>query len=135
MILCDANPLVAMIDKSDPDHQRCLSVLPSMKGPPTTTWPCITEAMYLLGRYYGFHYQSALWDMIESGRIEIYVGTKAQQQRMRELMAKYQNVPMDLADASLVAAAEALSIRRVFTLDADFQIYRINDTDAFEIVP
>ena len=55
--------------------------------------------------------------------------------RMRELMEQYRDAPMDLADASLVAAAEVLGLRRVFTLDSDFRIYRPGGSEAFEIVP
>jgi predicted nucleic acid-binding protein len=54
---------------------------------------------------------------------------------MRELMEQYRDVPMDLADASIVAAAETRRLRRVFTLDSDFLIYRTGDGDGFEVVP
>lgn len=54
---------------------------------------------------------------------------------MRALLRQYNDLPMDLADASLVAAAEQLGLRRVFTLDRDFFVYRINGTDPFEVVP
>ncbi len=50
-------------------------------------------------------------------------------------MQKYTNVPMDFADASLVAAAEVLGLSRVFTTDTDFYVYRIGDKKAFEVVP
>ena len=50
-------------------------------------------------------------------------------------MEKYSDTPMDLADASLVAAAEGLGLHRIFTLDSDFQVYRINGSTAFEVVP
>jgi hypothetical protein len=50
-------------------------------------------------------------------------------------MEKYQDTPMDLADASLVAIAESLSPHRVFTLDSDFQVYRLADGSALEILP
>jgi predicted nucleic acid-binding protein len=50
-------------------------------------------------------------------------------------MEKYQNVPMDLADATLVATAEARRMRRIFTLDSDFQIYRLRGRISFELVP
>ena len=53
---------------------------------------------------------------------------------MRELMARYEDAPMDLADASLVAAAEALSLTRVFTLDRHFYAYRLAGGDALEVV-
>ena len=54
---------------------------------------------------------------------------------MAELMEKYRDTPMDLADATLVAAAETLNITRIFTLDSDFQVYRINGRTPFEIIP
>ena len=55
--------------------------------------------------------------------------------RMSALMEKYKDIPMDFADASLVAAAERLGTNRIFTLDSDFYIYRINGRKHFEIIP
>ena len=54
---------------------------------------------------------------------------------MPVLMEKYADVPMDLADCSIVLAAESLRVNRVFTLDNDFRVYRINGTQAFELLP
>ncbi len=54
---------------------------------------------------------------------------------MRILMEQYRDVPMDLADASLVVAAETLNMQRIFTLDSDFYVYRINGKQAFTVVP
>jgi hypothetical protein len=51
------------------------------------------------------------------------------------LMERYSDTPMDLADASLVAAAETLGLRRIFTLDSDFHFYRIGGSAPFEVVP
>jgi len=53
---------------------------------------------------------------------------------MRGLMAQYQDSPMDLADASLVAAAEALSLTRVFTFNRHFYAYRKTDGNVLEVV-
>ncbi len=58
-----------------------------------------------------------------------------EQLRMRELMNQYQDVPMDLADASLVVTAETLGRRRIFTLDSDFYVYRIKGKEAFIVIP
>ena len=55
--------------------------------------------------------------------------------RVAELMAKYESVPMDLADASLVALAEERSLRTVFTLDRDFRIYRLPRGKSLRVVP
>ena len=54
---------------------------------------------------------------------------------MRQLMEQYRDTPMDLANASLVATAEVLTLRRIFTLDSDFYVYRINNTGVFEVAP
>jgi len=54
---------------------------------------------------------------------------------MRVLMRQYRDTPMDLADTSLVVAAERLNLRRTFTLDSHFHAYRINGTHPFEVVP
>jgi len=43
--------------------------------------------------------------------------------------------PMDLADASLVVTAEILRLSRIFTLDSDFYVYRINGVEAFAVSP
>jgi len=50
-------------------------------------------------------------------------------------MEKYADVPMSLADASLVAVAESLGIRQVFTLDSDFTVYRFQGRQAFRLLP
>jgi predicted nucleic acid-binding protein len=55
--------------------------------------------------------------------------------RMRELMRQYHDCPMDLADASLVAAAERLHTKQIFTFDSHFRVYRINTSDWFDVIP
>jgi len=50
-------------------------------------------------------------------------------------MQQYRDTPMDIADAALVAAAEALGEKRVFTLDSDFYVYQRNGKEPFEVVP
>jgi predicted nucleic acid-binding protein len=54
---------------------------------------------------------------------------------MVELMETYRDRPMDLADASIIATAEHLRMRRLFALDRDFYIYRLIDGSALELVP
>jgi uncharacterized protein len=50
-------------------------------------------------------------------------------------MEQYQDTPMDLADASLVVLAEVTGLKRIFTLDSDFYVYKINGKDSFDVVP
>jgi uncharacterized protein len=91
--------------------------------------------MHLLGRRFGFRQQRALWQQLEIGAIVPHELAPPEIDRMQTLMAQYHNIPMSLADASLVAVAEALNLPRIFTLDADFRIYRLSDGRPFEILP
>jgi predicted nucleic acid-binding protein len=133
--LVDAGPLVAVIDADEVDHQRCVLALRVVKLPLLTTWPAFTEAMYLLGRAGGATGQQALWKLVLSDRLELAELSSAALQRTAALMAKYADLPMDLADATLVALAEERGQRRIFTLDADFQVYRLHGRTRFDIVP
>ncbi|CAN5728037.1 PIN domain-containing protein [soil metagenome] len=136
MNLVDTGPLVALLDKGQgKSHTVCLEASEELIGPMLTTWPCFTEAMYLLGRLRGWGGQQSLWQLWETGVLLIHEAVPAERERMKALMETYQDTPMDLADASLVAAAERLGLSRIFTLDSDFYVYRINDRESFSVVP
>jgi uncharacterized protein len=134
--LCDAGPLVALIDQADPHHARCAAVLQSLPSSPLlTTWPCLTEAMYFLGKTSGFRAQDVLWGFCSDRLLCLHEAAEGEWERIRSLMRQYADSPMDLADASLVAAAEGLGFKRIFTLDGHFRAYRIGDRGVFEVVP
>jgi len=103
--------------------------------PLVTTWPAFTEAMYLLARAGGHRAQSALWRLVQTGRLIIADLSPAAVDRSAQLMDQYSDQPMDLADATLVALAEERRDRRIFTLDDDFQIYRYHGRQRFETIP
>lgn len=134
MTLCDASPLIALINEGDDNHQRCVDILPLLSAPLVTTCACFTEAMYLLGRYGGWLAQQELWGYVADEILVIH-HISDELTRMESLMKQYQDVPMDLADASLVAMAEVLNKRQIFTLDHDFYIYRLRGKQTFEIIP
>jgi len=54
---------------------------------------------------------------------------------MALLMEKYRDKPMDFADASLMAAADHLGLRQLFSLDADFRVYRLLDDSVLDLIP
>lgn len=135
MTLTDTGPLVALVDADDAAHASCLAVLPRMTRPLLTTWPCFTEAMYLVGSAGGYPAQDELWEYLEDGLIQIHKPDVAEYRRMRVLMRQYRDTPMDLGDASLVVAAEVLNVTRIFTIDSDFRVYRIHRKTPFEIIP
>ena len=136
MTLTDAAPHYALADASQSvNHRRCIEALANLPKPLITTWPCFTEAMYLLLMAGGWRLQNLLWSYIESGTLQFYNLEDSDLRRMRVLMEKYADTPMDLADASLVATAESLGLKRIFTLDSDFHFYVTKRRDRLEITP
>jgi hypothetical protein len=90
--------------------------------------------MYLLG--FSTEAQDELWSLLESGRLHLLGLDASDAPRMRTLMRKYRDLPMDLADASLVAVAERDGVNKVFTLDQrDFGVYRPARLGRFTIIP
>lgn len=135
MILTDAGPLIALIDRRDADHARCVSASEQLLGPMLSTWPAFTEAVYLLGAGAGWRGQEPLWRMVRRGSLMLADVTPAMLARIPVLMERYQDLPMDLADASLVALAEERRLRRVFTLDRDFRVYRLASGEVLDLIP
>jgi predicted nucleic acid-binding protein len=134
MILVDAGPLVALIHEDDEHHEVCKQTFAAMSEPLGTVWPVLTEAMYLLG--FSLQAQIALWEMIESGAVELLPLGNEDVARMKELMRKYRDLPMDLADAALVRVAERERLRRIFTVDRrHFKIYRLSRIGRFTVLP
>jgi uncharacterized protein len=134
--LCDAGPLVALIDRDDANHERCVATLAQLPaGGLLTTWPAFTEAMYLLGRAGGLQAQDTLWGYLADGLVRLLPPEPHEIARMRALMRQYRDTPMDLADASLVVAAERLGVQRIFSLDRHFRVDRIHGSAAFEVIP
>jgi predicted nucleic acid-binding protein len=135
VILTDAGPLIALIDRRDRLHAQCVAAAGTLTRPMLSTWPAFTEAMYLLGAGAGWRAQDPLWRMVRTGQLILAETTATMLARMPALMEQYKDLPMDLADASLVALAEELGQNEVFTLDRDFRVYRLPDGRAFKVVP
>ena len=134
MILMDAGPMVALLDASDQHHARCVEALDRIREPLGTVWPAVAEAVYLLG--FSLDAQSALLERLEDDAPRLLPLGRGDLPRMRELMRKYADRPMDLADAALVRVAERERISTVFTVDkVDFEVYRTSGRRRFRIIP
>jgi hypothetical protein len=124
VILVDTGPLVALFDPADGSHERCVKILRAIEEPVGTTVPVLTEAFHLLSP------QSAgsqrLMDFVAGGGLALSFLDDNALLRAFELMIQHADRPMDLADASLVVAAEHHGIRKIFTIDRqDFAAYRV----------
>lgn len=85
------------------------------------------------------HGAARVRDFVRKGGVTVWFMNGEALERALELMNRYADNPMDLADASLIVAAETLGARKVFTLDRDdFSSYRVlrgRTHEALEILP
>lgn len=124
MILADTGPLVALCDRYDASHRDCRRRLELIVGALTVTLPVLTEAFHLLSPE--SRKADDLRAFLVSGGAAIHRPSDGEIVRAFELMESYRDQRMDFADASIIAAAETLRTRKIFTLDGrDFTVYRI----------
>ena len=124
MILVDTGPFVALFDPKDEHHSRCKETLGGIKESLATTVPVLTEAFHILEpQSVG---SNRLRDFIAKRGASVWYFDRGSIRRAFELMEIYADRPMDLADASLIVAAEELKTCKIFTVDRDdFQTYRV----------
>jgi uncharacterized protein len=123
VILLDAGPLVALFDPRDGAHQKARATLGGIREELVTTVPVLTEVFHLLGS--ASRGAVSVRAFLLKGGLRVWWLDDASILRALRLMDEYADRPMDFADASLVAAAEALRTTRVFTIDRrDFLTYR-----------
>jgi predicted nucleic acid-binding protein len=120
--LVDAGPLIALFDKSDSYHTRAVSFLKQSQGLLITTWPVIAEVSHMLD--FSTKTQINFLKWINRGGLQIFDLEFYHVIRMIELSEKFTDVPMDLADATLIVASEAKGITKIASIDSDFYIYR-----------
>lgn len=133
MIIADTGFFVALASEQDAMHSAALRVLNTLQEPLITTFPVITETCYLLLSRSSHAAQCGFLEDAATGVFEIFDLQRHHLTRMLALMQRYANLPMDLADASLVVLAEHLGHGRILTVDRrDFGVYRWQDGNGFE---
>jgi predicted nucleic acid-binding protein len=120
--LVDAGPLIALFDEDDRYHGQVLMFLKKYKGNLITTWPVITEAIHMLS--FSIKAQKSCLTWIKRRGLFIFDLTIDHIERLIELMDKYSDLPMDLADASLWVASEEVRTVRIATIDSGYRVYR-----------
>lgn len=135
-MLIDTSAMIALISDKDQSHSQAIAIMASLpQGTFITTTFCFTEAANHLSYDYGTHQLQKLLQMESDNTIAVCHPTPDKMRRIQDLTLKYNDTPMSLADASLIAAAESLQAHHIFTFDSDFEIYRINNTQPVEIIP
>ena len=133
-LLLDTGALVSLLDRSQTHHAACRRAFNEWTGAVASTEAVLTEATHLLGRVPGG--PAACVRFFLSGGALLVPSSSDSLTRVSVLLDKYADVPMDYADATLVALGEELDSSNIFTTDrTDFSIYRLRDRKPFRILP
>jgi predicted nucleic acid-binding protein len=131
-VILDTSPLVAFIDQGDNFHNWAIKTWKNLAVPLLTCEAVISESCFLLQRIHGG--QEVVMSMLEAGVIKIPLRLDDEIATIRDLMKRYQDVPMSLADACLVRMSELITGSCVLTLDSDFLVYRKNKNQIIDLI-
>ena len=133
MIIADTGFWIALANRKDRHHKQCTKALASVNERLITTWPVMTETCHLLVSRLGPAAALTFVDSAARGAFELFELKPSHLSRVHALMERYKQLPMDLADASLVILAEELGSGRILTTDQrDFGAYRFKNRKPFE---
>jgi hypothetical protein len=133
-LLLDTGAFVALVDRSERRHADCVGVLEGWAGAIVTTEAVLTETLHLVGPQW--RAQKLCLEFFLRGAFLLAPTSAASLARAAQLMEAYRNVPMDYADATLVALGEEIGTDAVFTLDRKgFAAFRLHRRKAFRVLP
>jgi uncharacterized protein len=121
-ILLDTGPWVALHCRDDAFHGWAREQFAQINGPLLTCEAVVAETCFLLAR--GGHDPAKALALVARGVVRVGMVLNEEIVPVQSLFERYDNVPASLADACLVRMSELFERCRVFTLDADFHIYR-----------
>lgn len=132
MILVDTGAWLALADQGDAYHVRSREFFRTNREPLITTYPVLVESVHLMFKRIGIAKTLAWLNVLNAQGVGVFTMTAAHLPRLGALMQQYRDLPMDLADASLVLLAEELGEGRIVSSDErDFHAYRWKNQHPF----
>ena len=118
--LVDSGVLVALLDPREEHHEWATEVLLAANQPWLTCEAVFSEALFLLH----VRHARALRKLVRCGQLHIAFNLGDHVDKVLDLLDKYQDTPMSVADACLVRMSELVAEPLVYTRYADFLVYR-----------
>jgi len=131
-VLMDTGVIVALLDRSERHHARCVTVMEGLERPLVTCEAVIAESCYLLRGLPGA--ADTILENVERGVFQIPFQLSRAAPPVRSILRKYRDLAPDLADACLVQLAEELDTGDILTLDRDFESYRWRRNRPFNLL-
>ena len=131
-IIIDTGPLVALLNKRDTHHAWAISQFSLLAPPFVTCEAVLSEACFLLRNYQNG--SKNILELVERGLIILPFRLEIESKAIIQLLDKYKNIPMSLADGCLVRLSEQISDSIICTLDTDFKIYKRNKREMIPLI-
>ncbi len=131
--LLDTGPLVALLSRTDANHECAKAVFGAYAAPFRTCEPVLVEAAHLLSK----DNPGGPADIVRlgtAGLFEVALRLNEHWAAIERVLRKYVDIRASLADACLIRCAEVYNESRILTFDDDFRVYRWSGRKAFEIV-
>jgi predicted nucleic acid-binding protein len=136
LIVVDTSGLLAAADEDHVHHRTVRFALDSERGPFLLSPFVLAEADYLLATRLGIREELLLLRAVADGEYQLESFTASEVASMADLVARYQDLPLGLADASLVVLAARARTDRILTLDQrHFRVVRPIHGGSFTILP
>jgi len=135
-LVVDTGPLLAALDRADPDHDACAALLAGATEDLVLPTLVLTEVDYWCHQRLGVDAWLTVLDDILEGAYRVEHPTAADFGRCRDLQARYADLSLGVVDASVIALLERLGEDRLATLDhRHFSVVRPSHVAAFCILP
>jgi predicted nucleic acid-binding protein len=136
MLLVDSGPLYAAAARRDRNHQRSVELLSGAARPLLVPALVVTEVAYLIGDRIGPHAELAFARSLQQGELLVEPVLDSDWSRIAELTDQYQDLPLGIVDASVIAVAERRQLDTIATVDhRHFATVKPHHVDAFRLVP
>ena len=132
-VLLDTGVIVALLDRSERRHEACAEAVRELEAPLITCEAVIAESCYLLRNLAGA--AGAVIDNVAAGIFQIPFQLSREAASVKQVLRKYRDRQIDLADACLIRLADEFGTADILTLDRDFAVYRWGRNKAFRMLP
>ena len=131
-VLLDSGVIVALLDRRERFHEKCVRVLEELEQPLATCEAVLSESCFLLKKIPGA--SDKILANVEEGIFQIPFQLSHSTASVHEILRKYRDLPVSFADACLVQMADELDTGEILTLDSDFVHYRWRKTHPFRML-
>jgi predicted nucleic acid-binding protein len=132
-VLLDTGVIVALLDRSESLHRACAETVRELEAPLITCEAVIAESCYLLRNLLGA--PETVIENVAAGIFQIPFQLSREAAGVRQVLRKYRDRKIDLADACLISLADEFGTEDILTLDRDFAIYRWGKNKPFRMLP